>query len=331
MAKTNYRIAVVGAGSLLGKEIGDEIAESPLASAITVLLDNEESSGVLEAMGDEVAFLQAMEPAALENVDVAIFADAKMLREHAGTARAMGAAVVDATGTDAAAPVRLPVIAAAAPLDLETAVVRVAHPVTTMLVLALLQAGRVAPVKAAYATVLQPASENGRAALDELQQQSINLLNFQSAPTEEFDTQVAFNLLPALGEAAKNPLVLTEERVVREWKTLLPGAPLPVLQWLQAPVFHGYSVSLFVEFVESVTLEAVSGAMASEWMDLVGEEGDPPSNLSSAGQGQVLVQVKGDGARYAIWMAADNLKLMARTAVACALELTKMRPLGKVQ
>ncbi|HEY9138308.1 MAG TPA: segregation protein B, partial [Terriglobus sp.] len=87
MAKTNYRIAVVGAGSLLGKEIGDEIAESPLASAITVLLDNEESSGVLEAMGDEVAFLQAMEPAALENVDVAIFADAKMLREHAGTAR----------------------------------------------------------------------------------------------------------------------------------------------------------------------------------------------------------------------------------------------------
>ncbi|MEK6396884.1 MAG: Asd/ArgC dimerization domain-containing protein [Terriglobus sp.] len=329
MAKTNYRIAVVGAGSLLGKEIGDEIAESPLASAVTVLLDNEESSGVLESMGDEAAFLQAMEPAALENVDVAIFADAKMLREHEGTARAMGAAVVDATGTDVAAPVRLPVVAA--PLDLETAVVRVAHPVTTMLVLALLQAGKVAPVKATYATVLQPASENGRAALDELQQQSINLLNFQSAPTEEFDTQVAFNLLPALGESAKNPLVLTEERVVREWKTLLPGAPVPTLQWLQAPVFHGYSVSLFVEFKDPVTLEAVSGAMASEWMDLVGEEGDPPSNLSSAGQGQVLVQVKGEGTRYAIWLAADNLKLMARTAVACALELTKMRPLGKVQ
>lgn len=329
MAKTNYRIAVVGAGSLLGKEIGDEIAESPLATAVTVLLDNEESSGVLESMGDEAAFLQAMEPAALENVDVAIFADAKMLREHAGTARAMGAAIVDATGTDVVAPVRLPVIAA--PLDLETAVVRVAHPVTTMLVLALMQAGKVAPVKATYATVLQPASENGRAALDELQQQSINLLNFQSAPTEEFDTQVAFNLLPALGESAKNPLILTEERVVREWKTLLPGAPVPTLQWLQAPVFHGYSVSLFVEFKEPVTLEAVSAAMASEWTDLVGEEGDPPSNLSSAGQGQVLVQVKGEGTRYAIWLAADNLKLMARTAVACALELTKMRPLGKVQ
>lgn len=331
MAKTNYRIAVVGAGSLLGKEIGDEIVESPLASAVTILLDNEEASGTLESMGDEAAFLQTMEPAALENVDVAIFADAKMLREYAGTARAMGAAVVDATGTDTDAPVRLPLLADAAPLDLEAAQVRVAHPVATMLALALVQAGRVAPVKAAYATVLQPASENGRAALDELQQQSINLLNFQSAPTEEFDTQVAFNLLPALGEAAKNPLAKTEERVVRELKSLLPGGPVPVLQWLQAPVFHGFSVSLFVEFEQPVTLEALSAAMTSESMDLVGEEGDPPSNLSSAGQGQVLVQVKGDGTRYAVWMAADNLKLTARTAVACALELTRLRPLGKVQ
>lgn len=331
MAKTNYRIAVVGAGSLLGKEIGDEIVESPLASAVTILLDNEEASGTLESMGDEAAFLQTMEPAALENVDVAIFADAKMLREYAGTARAMGAAVVDATGTDTEAPVRLPLLPDAAPLDLEAAQVRVAHPVTTMLALALTQAGRVGTVKAAYATVLQPASENGRTALDELQQQSINLLNFQSAPTEEFDTQVAFNLLPALGEAAKNPLAKTEERVARELKSLLPSAPVPVLQWLQAPVFHGFSISLFLEFAQPVTLEAVSAAIASESMDLVGEEGDPPSNLSSAGQGQVLAQVKGDGSRYAVWLAADNLKLTARTAVACALELTRLRPLGKVQ
>ncbi len=184
MTKTNYRIAVVGAGSLLGKEIGDEIAESPLAAATTILLDNEEASGVLESMGDEAAFLQTMEPAALENVDVAIFADAKMLREHAGTAKAMGAAMVDATGAafDLGAPVRSPLMADASPLDLETMQVRVAHPASTMLAMALSQLAAVAPVKAAFATVLQPASENGRAALDELQQQSINLRNGQAAP-----------------------------------------------------------------------------------------------------------------------------------------------------
>lgn len=333
MPKTNYRIAVVGAATLLGKEIGDEIADSPLATATTILLDAEDSSGTLEAIGDEAAFLQAMEPAALENADVVVFADAKMLRDHAATARAMGAAVIDATGApfDLETPARSPQVPGQQPLSLTTAQVRVAHPVATMLALALSQAATVGTVRSAFATVLQPASENGRAALDELQQQSINLLNFQAAPSEEFDTQVAFNLLPTLGEAAKQPLAISEERTLRDLKALLPSAPPPLLQWLHAPVFHGFSVSLFVDFAEPVAKDKLEAALSSEHIDLVTEESDPPSNLSSAGQGNVLLQVKGEGTRYALWMAADNLKLTARTAVACALELTRLRPLGKVQ
>ena len=80
MTKTTYRIAVVGAATLLGKEIGDEIAESPLASATTILLDTEDESGTLEAVGDEASFIQPLDAAALENLDVAVFANTDMLR-----------------------------------------------------------------------------------------------------------------------------------------------------------------------------------------------------------------------------------------------------------
>lgn len=333
MPKNTYRIAVVGAATLLGKEIGDEIAESPLSTATTLLLDTEDATGTLESMGDEAAFLQTMEPAALENADVVLFADSKMMHEHAATARAMGAAVVDATGSpsDAETPARSPQVPGQPTLDLNAQQLRVAHPVATMLALALSHAATAGRIKAAFATVLQPASENGRAALDELQQQSINLLNFQAVPSEEFDTQVAFNLLPALGEAAKQPLVVAEEQALRDLKFLVPSGPTPLLQWLHAPVFHGFSVSLFLDFEEEIARETLEAALSSEHLDLVSEESDPPSNLSSAGQGNVLVQLKGEGSRYALWMAADNLKLTARTAVACALELTRLRPLGKVQ
>ena len=333
MSKIQYRIAVIGASSLLGKEIGDEIAESPLAAANTVLLDTEEAGGTLEAIGDEAAFLQTLEPAALENLDVAIFADAAMLREHGQTARAMGAAVVNATGSDfdTAAPVRSPLVGDAAPLDLETNSVRVAHPVATMLALVLGLAADAGPLRSACATVLQPASENGRAALDELQQQSINLLSFQAVPTEEFDAQVAFNLLPTLGEAARNPLAASEERILRDLHALSADLPQPVLQLIQAPVFHGFGVSLFLEFRQPLAAGALRARLSSENIDLAEEE--PPSNISSAGQGRVLLQVKAspDNARYALWMTADNLKLTARTAVACALELTRLKPLGTVQ
>lgn len=339
MSKNAYRIAVVGAGSLLGKEISDEIAESPLATATTLLLDNELESGTLESIGDEASFIQALEPAAFENVDVAIFADPAMLREHGRTARQMGVAIVDATGTlDFApnAPVRSPLVAEAAPLDLETTAVRVAHPVASLLALVLGQAAKAGAIRSAFATVLQPASENGRTGVDELQQQSVSLLSFQPVPKEEFDTQVAFNLLPVLGEGAKISLAAVQARIQRDLNTL-SGSKLaePVLQLVQAPVFHGFAVSLFLEFDQTLPLDSLQAALRSEHLDLVGEEGDPPSNLSSAGQGQILLRLESAAkeveARFSLWMTADNLKLTARTAVACALELTRMRPIGTVQ
>jgi aspartate-semialdehyde dehydrogenase len=35
--------------------------------------------------------------------------------------------------------------------------------------------------------------------------------------------------------------------------------------------------------------------------------------------------------RFWLWLAADNLKLAALNAIACANELRRLRPLGKVQ
>ena len=336
MSRTGYRIAVIGAATLLGKEIGDEIAESPLASATTILLDTEDESGTLEAIGDEASFIQPLDAAALENLDVAIFANAAMLREYGGTARQLGAAVVDATGTDTKATVRSPLAGDTAPLDLETSAVRVAHPAATLLATVLTGAAKAGKVRFAAATILRPASEGGRAAVDELQQQTISLLSFQPVPKDQFDAQTAFNLLPALGEGAPDSLGDTQGRIERDLRALTAGkVPAPLLQLIQAPVFHGYTVSLFLDFTEPVAAETLARALASEHVDLAGEDGDPPSNLSAAGSGQLLVQLQpADEAHpgsFSLWIAADNLKLTARTAVACALELTRMRPLGKVQ
>jgi aspartate-semialdehyde dehydrogenase len=77
-------------------------------------------------------------------------------------------------------------------------------------------------------------------------------------------------------------------------------------------------------------------ALAGEHMDLLGEESDPPSNLSSAGQRTVLAKVRSTmpgatSTRFWMWLAADNLKLHAANAVACAAELRRLRPRGKVQ
>jgi aspartate-semialdehyde dehydrogenase len=221
---------------------------------------------------------------------------------------------------------------------LKTPAVVAAHPVAVMLALVAGRLQRKLALASVAATVMEPASEYGRAAMDELHQQTVNLLSFQTLPREQYDAQVSFNLLPELGEEAKVKLAATERRIRRHYAGLSDGRlPVPALQMVQAPVFHGYVLSVLVELEEAATVNEVEAALVGDHIDVVGGESDPPSNLSAAGQEDIMVRVRKDsgdgekGTRFWIWMAADNLKLAALNAIACATELGRLRPLGKVQ
>ena len=52
------------------------------------------------------------------------------------------------------------------------------------------------------ATVFEPASEHAQKGMDELHEQTVNLLSFQQLPKNIFDTQVAFNMVSRYGEQA---------------------------------------------------------------------------------------------------------------------------------
>jgi aspartate-semialdehyde dehydrogenase len=143
--------------------------------------------------------------------------------------------------------------------------------------------------------------------------------------------------LPSLGEAAKVKLTLAEKRIREQYVEFSDGLlPALALQVVQAPVFHGYVVSMLVEIAQAATVEQIEAALVGEHIDLVSGESDPPSNLSAAGQEDIMVRVSEEaggegGSRFWLWLAADNLKLAALNAIACAGELRRLRPLGKVQ
>src|SRR5580658_5614391 len=61
-----YRVAIVGAASLKGKEVADVLRERNFPAVDVRLLDDDESLGRLEAVGDEMNFIQSIGPIALE-------------------------------------------------------------------------------------------------------------------------------------------------------------------------------------------------------------------------------------------------------------------------
>jgi aspartate-semialdehyde dehydrogenase len=228
----------------------------------------------------------------------------------------------------------------AAAVDLFTPAVVPAHPAALALALVLERLQQAAPVRIAFATLLEPASEFGRAALDELHQQTISLLNFQGTPRELYDAQAAYNLLSGLGEAAKVSLSAVEARVRRQYAALSAGRwPALALQVVHAPVFHGHTFSIAIELEQPAELAALEEALSGGHLDLVLEDTDSPSNLAATGQNDVLIRLRPEPSgrnpnlvtRLWIWAASDNLRLQAQNAVECALDLRRLRPQGTVQ
>ena len=340
-----YKIAIAGASTLVGRELKDALSESPLAAAGFVLLDEEEAEGKLDQVGDEITFVQAIAPDAFDRMDFTFFCGSEDLtRKHWRDALRAGSTVLDLSGAldqEAGVVVRAPLLdSEAVTVDLFTPAVVPAHPAALALALVMERMQQAAPVRSTFATLLQPASEFGRTALDELHQQTMSLLSFQGLPRNLYDAQAAYNLLAGLGEAAKVSLGTVEARVRRHYAALSAGRwPALALQVIHAPVFHGHTFSIAIELERATEIAAIEEALSGGHVDLVLEDTDSPSNLAATGQDDVLVRLRPElGARNStsvtrlwLWAASDNLRLQAQNAVACAMDLRRLRPQGTVQ
>jgi len=341
-----YKIAIAGASTLLGRELKEALEESPLATASFVLLDEEAVRGQLDQVGDEITFVHAIEEDSFERVDFTFFCGTEALtRKHWRRALRAGSTVLDLSGAldqETGVLVRAPWLGSeAVSPDLFTPAVVPAHPAALALALVLDRLQQAAPVRFAAATLLLPASESGRAAMDELHQQTVSLLSFQDMPRAVFDAQVAYNLLTGLGESAVVSLTAVETRIRRHYDALANGRwPALSLQVIHAPVFHGHTFSIAVELERPVAISALEDALSGEHVDLVLEDTDSPSNLAATGQNDVLVRLRpevegsrqaGETSRLWLWAASDNLRLSAQNAVECALDLRRLRPQGTVQ
>jgi len=338
-----YRVAIVGASSLKGKEVAEVLNDRNFPAVDVKLLDDDESLGRLETMGDEITFIQSVRTEQFDHLDFTFFAsDQNGTRKNWKTARDAGSAIVDlsyALEDDPAAAIRSPWIerqlGQTPALELQPGPCVVAHPAALALALLVLRAQKAGKIGRVVATVLEPASEHGQKGMDELHEQTVNLLSFQELPKTVFDTQIAFNLAANYGPNSTPALETIEQRILKHYQRIAGKDALqPSLRLVQAPIFHGHVFSIHLEMEQPVALAELSQALAGEHVTLTRQAEDSPSNVNAAGQGDILVSLTRDenyenGAW--IWAAVDNLRIAAATAVECAETMTPTRPRGKIQ
>jgi aspartate-semialdehyde dehydrogenase len=80
--------------------------------------------------------------------------------------------------------------------------------------------------------------------------------------------------------------------------------------------------------------EALARALAGDHVTVTSNASESPSNVNAAGQDNILVSILPDANQpngVWLWVATDNLRISAATAVECAETMTATRPIGKIQ
>lgn len=321
--------AIVGSGSLLGREVRDLLADINVRTRL-IGADPAEEGTLTEHEGEPV-ILTKLDEENLGDARVAFLAGSA--ESSRGALEIIGRlphrpVLVDLTYTLDDRPgafLRAPAVEPANYAVAGAAQHVIAHPAAIMLALFYSRLQNAAPVTRTVANVLEPASERGRSGVDELQQQTVNLLTFKTPPKNVYDEQVAFNLLARWGAGAQHTLDAVEMRIERHLATLLALSGMPVmpsLRLMQAPVFSGYSMSVWAEFTENPGIAAIEAALGSAQVDVRGADLEPPNIVGTAGIGGIAVGAitldRNNPRACWFWIAADNIRVMSENAVAVA-------------
>jgi aspartate-semialdehyde dehydrogenase len=301
-----YRIGIVNPLTLVGTEIQTILRERSFPLAKTVLLATGASAGALTEADGEPVYVQPVSDDELEDLDLVFFCGlAEENREWLQRADEDQFIAVDLSQPTTAEDGR----PAVAGVNLEQLggserVLVSPHPVAIPIALVLHQIARLARVELCAATVVQPASEFEQAGVEELAEQTINVLNVQSVSKKIFDRQLAFNLYPAPEHH--------EDFIVAQIRSLIDVRSQVTLLITQGTIFHGHTFSLFVKTDEELEVRDIEESLRANAAIALPEGDQQFGTIDAAGKDEVLVaEVRRDpsiAGGFWVWAVCDNLR-----------------------
>jgi aspartate-semialdehyde dehydrogenase len=313
--RTAPNIALVGSTSLVGKELRQMLEDGGFPMGRLVLLETEEYAGLLQEFAGEIEITQVISPETLADTDIAFFCCSREIMESfIASGAKFPDLTIDLTQSGREGTMYLQGISDPRILKPKGYFVN-PHPAAIVIARSLWRLHEAFGLELAAVTVLEPASERGTAGVEELQEQTVSLLNFHELGNKVFQGQLAFNILPERQASER-----TEQRLLEQLKGLLGDSfPMPGIMAVQAPVFHSHAFSLFVHLLGNPSLEEIVAQFGHSGGSFVFDE---PSPVGVVGTdtihiGRVSSDPRRDGA-FSLWLVADNLRIAASNALQTA-------------
>ncbi|NGZ60816.1 MAG: aspartate-semialdehyde dehydrogenase [Nitrospira sp. LK265] len=319
--KPGYTIAILGATGAVGKETLEILEERKFPLTGLRLFASKRSAGeAMTCQGKEWKVEELTDSSSFEGVDLAFIsatdAISKDYGQRLGTA---GIAVIDDSAVfrmDDQVPLVVPEVNAAALRAMPRGIVSIPNCTTTPLVIALKPLHDAVGVKRVVVTTFQSVSGTGAAAVDELMDQTKDLLAFRDVTAKVYPYQIAFNLLPHIGSFNEGGDCSEEVKIAKETRKILGAPKLKVTATtVRVPVLRCHSEAINVELEHPLTANEARAALAA--MPGVIVYDDPvkklyPMPLDATGKDEVYIgRVREDESitnGLNLWVVSDNLR-----------------------
>jgi aspartate-semialdehyde dehydrogenase len=315
-----YKIAVVGATGNVGREMLNTLAERNFPAEEIFALASSRSIGRTVSYGDDDLIVQDAARFDFSQADIALFAaGGETSKNMAPKAAEAGCVVIDNSSYWRMEP-GVPLIVPEVNGDALAGYARkniIANPncSTIQMVMALKPLHNLQPIKRVIVSTYQAVSGAGRAAMDELFNQTRGIYVNDLPTREQFTKQIAFNVIPHIDEFMDDGATREEWKMMAETRKILDPDVAVHATCVRVPVFVGHSESINIEFEMPVTVEEARKALKAfpgvSVIDYRRDEGYvTPQEV--AGEDNVFIsRIRKDPSNantLSLWCVSDNLR-----------------------
>lgn len=315
-----FNVAVVGATGMVGSTTLSVLAERKFPINHIFLIASHRSVGDTREFNGKAYFIEDISQFDFSQTDIAFFAaGGEVSAEYAPKAAQLGNIVIDKSSYfryHDEVPLIVPEVNAN---DLAHYKKRniIANPNcnTVPIVVALKPIYDAVGIDRINVATYQSVSGTGKKAVDELAEQTAELLNGRPIKTKVYPQQIAFNVLPHIDSFQENGYTKEEMKIVWETQKIFNDNSIGINPTtVRVPVFYGHSAAVHIETKTKITAnEAAKLLKNTKGVKLINGEFPYPTPVhDAAGEDPVFVgRVREDISHprgLNLWVVADNLR-----------------------
>lgn len=330
-----YDIAVVGATGAVGETILKVLEERNFPVGKLYPLASSRSAGKKLQFNGGWVEVQDLETFDFSQVQIGLFSPgASVSAVYAPKAAEAGCVVVDNTSQfryDDDIPLVVPEVNPEAVADYKTRGI-IANPncSTIQMLVALKPIYDTVGIKRINVATYQAVSGTGKEAIEELAQQTADLLNMKPVQAKVYPKQIAFNCIPQIDVFMENGYTKEEMKMVWETKKIMQDESILVNPTaVRVPVFYGHSEAVHIETDKKITAEQAKKLYSEmEGVVLIDEhvDGGYPTAVTDAADtnpvyiGRIREDITVENGLN-LWVVADNVRKGAATNTVQIAEL----------